>query len=616
MAALNVVATAEGEHGMWERRHWNTFVGHFGAMSVLSRLNIVQWFRVEFVLLTFLLGMAGRGLAANHGAVVSGVVRDAKGVPQMGALVQIFSPDAAVRVTTFTDLQGRYLVAKLLPGLYGVRASASLFLPVSREHLRLQAGRRAIVDLTLSGLFDEPAWLPAKSRGVDEPKDDWNWTLRSSANRPILKLSEDDIFLGSANRDRSPARDRTSAKVEITSPSKSFGRGATRVSVRAETVHANRSRVVVSSFAGRAKTSSSEEIPTGVSTTFERRLGLTGMVASKIAYEAHPEIVGGARDGSGLRVVTISSAERFALGDLAEIEAGTRVQAISGSAPALVTRPFLSVTANPRSWWTVRYSFATSRDNQNYDAAIYRDAELPVAINGQSLSESENGVHQEVALSHRSNATLLELAFYADALDRISVSGGGDRLGAGSSAQGPILGFPEMLVDHSNGSFQALSGGYHNSGMNLLIARALGSGAWVTLQYCSGMAVAPTEAHRTALVGGLPPLEARKSQAATLSVKASVARTGTKVRTTYRWQPDLLVTSIDPYDVLSGGDFLSFHLRQPLSIQGILPEGMELTVDGSNLLDQGRKSFVGRSGSPMYLASTPASLRAGIVFSF
>ncbi len=612
MAARKVAATANGEGGLTDRRHWNTFAGRFGERPVLSRLNIVQRLRVEFVLLTLLLGVTGRGLAADHG----GVVRDAKGVPQMGALVQIFSPDAAVRVTTFTDLQGRYLVAKLLPGMYGVRASASLFLPVSREHLQLQADRRAIVDLTLSGLFDEPGWLPAKSKGPDEPKDDWNWTLRSSANRPILKLSDDDIFLGSASRERSPAGDRTSAKIEIVSPSTSFGHGSARVSLHAERVHANRSRVAVSSFAGKAKTPASEEVPTGVSTTFERRLGLAGMVASKVAYEAHPEIVGGASDGSGLRVVTVSSAERFALGDLAQIEAGTRVLAVSGSGLTLVTRPFLSVTANPGSWWTVRYSLATARDNQNYDDAIYRDADLPVAISGQSSGEFEMGIHQEVAVSHRSDATVLELAFYADALDRISVSGGGDHLEAGDSFQGSNLASPEMLADRSNGSFQALSGGYQNSGMNLLIARALGSGAWVTLQYCSGTAMAPSETHRTALSGGLPLLQARRSQAATLSVKASVARTGTKVRTTYRWQPDLLVTPIDPYDVLPGGDFLSFHLRQPLNFGGILPEGVELTVDGSNLLDQGREPFVGRSGSPMYLASTPASLRAGVVFSF
>ena len=30
-------------------------------------------------------------------------------------------------------------------------------------------------------------WLPIERRHADEPDDDWKWTLRSTANRPLLR---------------------------------------------------------------------------------------------------------------------------------------------------------------------------------------------------------------------------------------------------------------------------------------------------------------------------------------------------------------------------------------------------------------------------------------------
>lgn len=578
----------------------------------------MQRSRVEIVILTLLLGVAATGLAADRGAAVSGVVRDAKGIPQMGALVQIFSPDSAVRVTTFTDLRGRYLVGRLVPGLYGIRASAALFVPVSREDLRLQSNRHAVVNLTLSGLFDEPAWLPAKVRGAEEPSDDWSWTLRSSANRPILKLADDDDSAGPPNRERRSAAPMHSRRATLTSPSRGFGEGATRVSIRAERVRANRSKVTFSTFAGRAKSATSVDAPLGVSAAVERQLGPAGMLGSRLAYESHPEIVemGSGGGGKGLGVLSVSSGEKFRVDNFAEIEAGTRVQAVSGTRSGVVARPFLRVSAYPGLRWTVAYSVATSRDGQDYDSVILRDADLPTAREVNGHTEAEEGVHQEVALSRRTNTTLLALAFYADAMDRISLSGHADYFGDDPSFQDAASRSSGVLVDRSNGSFKALGPGYRTSGVNVLITRAVGSGTWIALQYSTGAAMAPMEAHRSASAGGMPPLEARRSQAATASVKTGVARTGTRVRASYRWQPELLVTSIDPYDVLVGGDFLSLHLRQPLKLRGMLPEGMEMTVDGTNMLGQGRQHFVGRNGSPLYLASTPASLRAGIAFSF
>jgi hypothetical protein len=155
---------------------------------------------VKIAFVSLMLLTAAVGIAAGQSAAVSGVVRDAQGVAQLGALVQVVAEDSTVLGATFTDLHGRYLIPRLMPGRYGVRASAALFVPALRDNLQLRAGAQAIVNLTLNTLFESATWIPAERRKADEPSDDWKWTMRSAANRPILRLAEDgDVIMVSSS---------------------------------------------------------------------------------------------------------------------------------------------------------------------------------------------------------------------------------------------------------------------------------------------------------------------------------------------------------------------------------------------------------------------------------
>lgn len=150
--------------------------------------------QVKIGLLTIALLMmaAPMGFAAEPpGATISGIVRDAQGVVQMGAMVQVMSGGSGTTGATFTDLHGRYVIDHLIPGKYQIKASAALFVPAMRANLQLRSGARAVVDLTLNTLFDTAAWLPAERRKADEPSDDWKWTLSSATNRPILRWDEE-----------------------------------------------------------------------------------------------------------------------------------------------------------------------------------------------------------------------------------------------------------------------------------------------------------------------------------------------------------------------------------------------------------------------------------------
>src|SRR6202158_2521370 len=132
---------------------------------------------------------SGTGSGAISGAI-SGYVRDGSGAPQMGAAVEILGSAAQALQTlkVFTDDRGFYSGASLLPGPYSVKVSAPSFLPTLREKIGVRAGAKLMVNVTLTTLFEAIQLVPLRSP-VDD--DDWKWTLRSVANRPILRVLED-----------------------------------------------------------------------------------------------------------------------------------------------------------------------------------------------------------------------------------------------------------------------------------------------------------------------------------------------------------------------------------------------------------------------------------------
>ena len=56
--------------------------------------------------------------AAERPGAISGYVRDASGIPQMGAVVEIVGT-AARTWTVFTDGAGFYYASELVPAIYG-----------------------------------------------------------------------------------------------------------------------------------------------------------------------------------------------------------------------------------------------------------------------------------------------------------------------------------------------------------------------------------------------------------------------------------------------------------------------------------------------------------------
>jgi hypothetical protein len=572
-----------------------------------------SWIKIgkEFGLGAVMLTLTSGVCCAASTAAVSGEVRDTRGVAQMGAMVQILAASSVSVATAFTDMNGRYRIANLVPGKYQVRATAALYVPATRPNLQLATGMRATVNLTLNMLSDPAAWLPAERRKPDEMGDDWTWTLRSATNRPILRMLDDgEVVLVSAGGDSRSSRAPLKKRASVLSGNGGFGGGGLHTVVALDRAGSNNSDLMVRSNVGTLGVSGDLAPSTEVDAGYERS-SLSGGTRLVVNYASHPEMMSGGV--MGLQWTRIASAQKMHLGDLADIEAGGTVYAIHTMGDAFTAQPFLRVTVYPAEVWAVQYRLATSRELQNFDGLDSIATDLPVAIMSGGKLSTESGTHQAIAVSRKAGKGLLQATLYHDGIDRSTVSGIGAMSAAGVL---PAGGSGAVVVDTATDSFRFLGAGYSKSGASVMLTEPLTSTLWAALEYASGAGLAADDTSGIELPQLPAHLHAASGEALTAALKGRVVRTGTRLRASYRWQSHQLVTAVDPYGAFSDQGYLSFYVRQAVRWGDKLPSGIEATVDVTNLLAEGYHPFLSADGRTLYLAQAPRTLQAGLSFTF
>jgi Carboxypeptidase regulatory-like domain len=576
----------------------------------------VQRSQVKIAILAVMLTVAATGRAAGPAAAVSGVVRDAQGVAQMGALVQVLAQNSMMVGTAFTDLHGRYLIANLVPGKYEVRATATLYVPALRGNLQLRAGSKAIVNLTLNALFDSASWLPAERRRADEPSDDWKWTLRSAANRPILRLVEDDQVMMVSSSATENVNPWTHAQASVTSGDGGFGNGGIHNVVSVDRVLDDGAGMTMRADLGTPTGPWIHGPSTGLAVGYQRRLGFAGEARTVASYQSHPEIVGSG-GVSRLDSMQMGSAEKLQLGDTVEVEVGSAIYVVHTANYSVSSRPFLRITAHPIAGWNMGYRMATSRDLQSFQGLDTVQMEAPVSVISQGWTQTERGLHQELSAGHKLGKGQVQVAYYHDNMNRVAVSGIGQLTSADLAQAGaPNTQSSGILADTSTDTFRLLGGGYATHGVNIVLSEPITPAMWVALEYSNGAALSSGETPLTTLPNVSSDLKPVVSQSVTVALKGRVIHSGTRVRAAYRWQPERLVTAVNPYAAFGDQAYLSFYVRQPIHCGGFLPPGLEATVDVTNLLAQGYRPFLSNDGQTLFLAQSPRTIQAGLAFNF
>jgi len=542
--------------------------------------------------------------AAERPGAISGYVRDASGIPQMGAVVEIVGT-AARTWTVFTDGAGFYYASDLVPGLYTVKVSAASFLPAWRDKVGLHPGTSTHLNITLNTLLNAMRVGPLRGTADD---DDWKWTLRSVANRPVLRVFDDPTL----SADRSDRNLTGSLSFLAGSAAGGYGSGSdmnTGFSVERSIFSTD--RVGLSGNVGYG-----DGLPDSVlRATYSHQLpdgsGPSMGVAIRRFAPSDPNL----HDAS-LQALALSGADDLSLGDVVELKFGSELQTIQFLGRVTAFRPYGSVDLHVSPNTVVGYSYATSLptllDEKAFDSAPadlngglnQSDPRISVSNFSQKL---ESAHHQELNVSRRIGRNNMQLAVFSDRVENTALLGTG-----GVTAAGGFL-----LPDSYSGTFTYAGGTLDTHGLRLVLERKLYADLSATLDYACGdvldLAKPDVEIQNA---GQFISTQRRQALAAKLS--GSIPRTHTRWIASYRWVNGSALTPVDMFNASPGqGDaFLNLFVRQPIPTMGFLPAHMEALIDLRNLLAQGYVPVMGQDGQTVYFVQSARSVRGGVTITF
>jgi hypothetical protein len=523
-------------------------------------------------------------------------VRDSAGVPQIGATVQLLRSDLSVVAAVYTSSKGTYTFSNVLPGHYAVKAMGTSYLPSLRENVRVRTN--TVVNLTLNTLYEVMQWLPAQPRAATASKDDWAWTLRSAANRPLLRWLEDGPLV--VVSDREGARPKLKARLMATGQEGTFGESGERFTASVENTPSN-SRELLARVDFAPDTNAGMESMLG----FRQDLGFAGSVQSMAAVSIHPEIE--SADGAGVNEASLSSSQVMNLGDEFQVEAGAQqvFARLNQNSPntVLAALPFATVAWRSGDS-TVRYRMASA------PTGIHDESEAPYYLPQLSFRDGqlalERGMHHEIGWERRTDDYGMTFLVYADQLENPVIEAAGN----------PSMTAHGVLIDRRTGLMHAAGHDYSSAGVVAAVDRRLPGGHRVRVSYANGNAlVMPAATRATALAQVFNAARPRRTQTYSISLSGTLDGTGTRWRASYRWQPAETVTPVAAYSAETIEPYLNMHIRQPIRMHR---DGMsvEAIVDVRNLLAQGYRPFVLNDGSLLVFAQVQRSIGGGVAFTF
>ena len=563
------------------------------------------------LLFAFVIACGAFAMAAPQSGSVSGTVKDSAGKPQMGAVIEIFTSALSQPIRAFTDDKGFYRVQGVTPGTYFIKATAAQFLPSLRENVILKAGSHVMVNLTLSTLTEAFQLLPAR-KVSEQTDDDWRWTLRSSANRPILRVAEDSpLIVVQKNEDGS---DRA-LKARVAFIAGTDGDNVSGSNVK--TMFTLEHSIFGSGTMGfQGNVGYNEGFANGsVRASYRQSLpnGSNPELAITARRFATPD---SAVQHAALNALAMTLSDNMRVAGFLDLNYGGELQTLQFRGRVNAFRPFGSVTAHLGPDTTLAYDYATSvpttRSFKGFDSSPTDLSETNPRVSLQDgLAQVEHARHQEVAASQRFGKNRFQVAFFDDRISNPALRGVGD-LGA--------LDFTgSVLPDVYSNTFTYTGENFHTNGIRLVAQRQFSNNLTATVNYSMGGVLA---AQPDSLLASASQdiFHAEKRHAVTTKFSGTVNKTKTSWITSYQWTSGRnAVTSVDMFNRSAGqaDPFLNVFIRQPIPGTAFFNSAkMEALVDVRNLLSQGYVPMVGQDGRTLYLVQNPRSIRGGFAFSF
>jgi hypothetical protein len=550
-------------------------------------------------------------------ATISGIVTDNKGNPLVGALVSLWRENATkptVKHTT-TDKQGKF-IAKVTPGRYEIKANAYGFGEVAFNAVDVKAAQELVYKFNL-----EPAGfgntLPERRRDRDDVK----WTLRSvhprksifqvqegedptvaavteAENTPVETAPEQQAENASSN-----SRSRTHGVVESYFASNAFS-SYTGLNFAISTPISDHVELI---FSGQTGT---EDAPERLEASTRFRVGdrhKVGVTASGLRYEAPiwTGRVNGHRDLAGQ--VSLRAVDEWIVRDGIVIVMGLDYSRFIGAGGAQSFTPRFGIQFDANARTRVKAAFASGGDEDGIQSvATFEDEQVvfrrqpirPVAfVDGQAVLERSHRLEFGIERVLDNSSNVEATAF----LDTTTGRGVG-LMSMPSTAFSGQAGDAFMNVANQQGSSRGIRVVYTRR-LNRVWSASAGY-AFGRGQQLSGEGFAsPADLFENALF-----------QTAALQLAAGF-RSGTQVRTVFRFSPEATVFAIDPFAGRLGvyDPSLSIQVTQDLPSFG-LPVQAEAILDARNLLDAQTATDNGEFMT--FVGNSRRSVRGGISVRF
>jgi hypothetical protein len=547
-----------------------------------------------------IIGLSLPAWAGERPAAISGYVRDASGTPQMGAVVQIVGSPAH-SLTVFTDGAGFYSATNLLPGAYSVKVSAPSFLPALVEAIGLHPGTSIHVNVTLNTLLNALRVGPLRTAPDDE---DWKWTLRSVANRPVLRVFDDPA----TNAEQQDHDLKASLSFLAGSAAGGYGSG----SDMSTGFSLERSIFSTDRIGLRGNVGYGDGLPVAVlRATYSHRLldgsgPSIGLTLHRFA-PSDPNL-----HNAALQALAFNASDDVAIGDVLELKFGSALQTIQFLGRVTAFRPYGSLDMHLSPNTVVGYEYSTSlpntRDEKGFDTAPTDLSETDPRISVNNFATRlESAHHQELSLSQRLGKNNMQVAVFSDRINNMSLLGAGEVTAAG--------GF--LLPDVYSGTFTYAGDTLDTHGLRLVMQRKFCSDLTATLDYSYGGALDLTKPD-VEISNARQWISTERRHAVAAKISARVPHTHTQWIASYRWLNGPALTPVDMFNSSAGRSdpFLSLFIRQPIPTFGFLPAHMEALVDLRNLLAQGYVPVIGQDGQTVYLVQAARSVRGGVTITF
>ena len=537
--------------------------------------------------------------AGQRPSGISGYVRDASGTPQMGAVVELASSALARTLTLFTDAAGFYSAPDLFPGQYSIKVWAPSFLPYLQD-VGLQPGTSVHVNITLNTLLNAMRVGPLRGTADD---DDWKWTLRSVANRPVLRVF--DPTTGAEQQDHD-----LRARLSFLAGSAADGYGSgsdvsTGFSVERSIFSA--SRVGLSGNVGYGDSLPAAVLRAMYSHTLPDGSGASMAVTMRRFAPSDPNL-----HYAALQALALNAGDDFAVGDVLEFKFGSELQTIQFLGHVTAFRPYGSVDLHLSPDTVASYDYATSlpntRDEKGFDSAPADLSEADPRVSMTNFATRlERAHHQELNVSRRIGNNRLQVAVFSDRIDNTALLGTGAVTASGGY----------LLPDIYSGTFTYNGETLDTSGVRVVLARKLCSDLTATLDYAYGGVLDLTKPD-VELQEAQQFIDTQRRQALAVKFSGTVPRTHTRWIASYRWVNGPALTPVDMFNASPGQSdpFLNVFISQPIPTLGFLPAHMQALIDLRNLLAQGYVPVIGQDGQTVYLVQAARSIRGGVSITF